>query len=97
MWSCAKPFVTDARNHITRLYFVTALHEQVACSHMAVHSIDALAIVVVLWCEADAFRAANRFARGLRWTLLVAFGFMGLAMLFVETWRPAVVEGVESP
>ena len=36
-------------------------------------------------------------ARGLRWPLLVAFGFMGLAMLFVETLRPAVVEGVESP
>lgn len=75
----------------------TSGNSAVIVASLVVHGLAYLAIVVVLWCEADAFRAANRFARGLRWTLLVAFGFMGLAMLFVETWRPAVVEGVESP
>ncbi|MFT4297235.1 MAG: hypothetical protein QM582_17675 [Micropruina sp.] len=52
-----------------------------------VHGLAYLGIVVVLWREADAFRAANRFARALRPILLAAFGFMGLAMLGVETWR----------
>lgn len=53
-----------------------------------VHGVAYLGIVLVLWREADTFRAANRLARLLRRILLVAFGFMGLAMLLVETWRP---------
>lgn len=53
-----------------------------------VHGLAYLGIVVVLWREAAAFRAANRFARVLRPILLVAFGFMALSMLAVETWRP---------
>lgn len=53
-----------------------------------VHGLAYLGIVVVLWREADAFRAANRLAQVLRRILVVAFGFMGLAMLLVETWRP---------
>ncbi len=53
-----------------------------------VHGLAYLGIVVVLWREVDSFRQANRFARGLRRILLATFGFMALAMLFVETWRP---------
>ncbi len=60
-----------------------------------VHGVAYLGIVLVLWREADAFRTANRFAQVLRRILIVTFGFMGLAMLLVETWRPQGVDGSE--
>lgn len=60
-----------------------------------IHGLAYLGIVMVLWREADAFRTANRFAQVLRRVLMVTFGFMGLAMLLVETWRPQGVDGSE--
>lgn len=75
----------------------TSGNSAVIVASVAVHGLAYLAIAFVLWREADAFRAANRFARGLRWTLLGVFGFMGLAMLAVETWRPPVSDGTQSP
>lgn len=60
-----------------------------------IHGLAYLGIVMVLWREADAFRTANRFAQVLRRVLMVTFGFMGLAMLLVETWRPQGADGSE--